>query len=185
MYQQLASIFMDNPEYTDNGIQVHRTQCHGCGLLRICDDRYRCLECPNYDLCGRCHDQRRETLDHRTGHVMVHFSAQNEIFGEPINNLEKDVTLNSLKEKYRFEEHSLVQCNNCKTKPVRGLRFKCDDCRDYDLCINCMQLRVHDTKHPLLVIGKNWCPQIPIEDIELGEELGRGGFGKNSIEITR
>ena len=35
----------------------------------------------------------------------------------------------------------------------------------------------HESSHPLYLVGRRALPQIPVEDIELGDELGRGGFG--------
>ena len=31
-----------------------------------------------------------------------------------------------------------VNCDSCQNDTdIRGLRFKCESCRDYDLCYNC------------------------------------------------
>ncbi len=171
---------MDNQNNAKKGDEIHRTPCYGCGSPRIYYDRYKCLECHNYDLCGRCFDQRRETLQHINGHAMVHFSDHDELFGEPLVDINTTVTLRKFKEKYSREEHANIECNNCKMMPMKGLRFKCDVCHDYDLCITCMEKRVHDTSHPLIAIGKSHFSEIAMDDIELNDELGRGGFGKNS-----
>jgi len=168
----------------ETGAELHRTQCHGCGSLHIHSDRYKCLECFNYDLCGRCFDQRRETLKHVNGHAMVHFSSPDEIFGEPVIDINKTVTLEKFKEKYNTEEHIDIECNVCKIIPIKGLRFKCDVCHNFHLCITCMEKREHDKSHPLLAIGKSCFIEIPISDIELSDELGRGGFGKIFLMLT-
>jgi hypothetical protein len=111
---------------------------------------------------------------------MVHFSDHNEIFGEPVVDINTTVTLSKFKEKYSREIHTNIECDNCKMMPIKGLRFKCDVCHDYDLCITCMENRIHDKSHPLIAIGKSYFSEIPINDIELNDELGRGGFGKSS-----
>jgi hypothetical protein len=110
---------------------------------------------------------------------MVYFSDRDEIFGEPIIDINTTLTLCKLKEKYSEEEHANIECHTCKMKPLKGLRFKCDVCHDYDLCITCMEKRRHDKTHPLIAIGKSCFPEISINDIKLNDELGRGGFGKN------
>jgi len=180
LMRQLTVLLMDNQNNAKNGVQIHRVQCYGCGSPRIYEDRYKCLECPNYDLCGRCFDQQRETLKHINRHVMVHFSDLDEIFGEPVVDINTTVTLCKFKEKYSEEEHANIECDNCKMMPIKGLRFKCDVCHDYDLCVTCMEKRVHDMPHPFIAIGKSRFAEIPMNDIELNDELGRGGFGKNS-----
>ena len=161
-----------------SSIEVHDTRCCGCDSPRIYDDRYKCLECDNYDLCGRCFDQRLETKSHRTGHVMVHFSDDNEIFGEPAFNVNATVTLGKLKDKYRNEEHTNISCEICKITPIKGLAFKCDTCHNFDICISCMEKRTHDQAHPLLAMGKCRFPEISMDDFIFNDELGRGGFGK-------
>ncbi len=168
---------------TEDGVDVHHASCDACRCFRIRNDRYKCLECDNYDLCGICFDRRHETKNHVTGHAMVHFSDPDEIFGEPVVDCNTTVTLNKFKEKYMTEQHTDVQCNNCKVTPIIGLRFKCDICHDYNLCLICMEKRLHEKSHPLLVIGKERFAQIPMSDIELFDELGRGYFGNITIKM--
>lgn len=45
--------------------------------------------------------------------------------------------------------HYGVSCDHCRTKPIRGKRFKCLLCPDFDLCAICEEKNVH--KHPKLV----------------------------------
>lgn len=46
-----------------------------------------------------------------------------------------------------------VRCDNCFIQPIRGLRYKCIICEQYDLCENCISLYDHHpeliTNHPL------------------------------------
>ncbi|CAF1133487.1 unnamed protein product [Adineta ricciae] len=177
LIQQFASLLIDSDLDLDNSTEVHQIRCSGCDSPRIVGDRYKCLECADYDLCGRCFDQRRQTRDHLTGHIMVHFSSPEEVFGQPVAGLNNAINLTALTEKYQLEEQSDIECNVCKMNPLRGLRFKCDTCYDYNLCVNCVKKRAHDRSHPLLAMGKSRFLEIPVDDIELGDEVGRGGFG--------
>ncbi|UJR31530.1 hypothetical protein I4U23_019019 [Adineta vaga] len=178
LIQQLATLLIDHDNNSENGVaEFHRIQCRACSSLRIIGDRYKCLECSDYDLCGRCFDQRRETFHHLNRHAIVHYSGPDEIFGESVMNVKAMITLTAFKEKYHLEEHIDIGCNICKMNPLNGLRFKCDTCHDYNLCVSCMEKRLHDQSHPLLAIGKSRFLEIPMNDIELGDELGRGGFG--------
>lgn len=43
--------------------------------------------------------------------------------------------------------HRGVTCNRCDLKPIRGIRWHCTNCLDYDLCSNCEALGLHDKTH--------------------------------------
>ncbi|KAJ3100281.1 hypothetical protein HDU97_002372 [Phlyctochytrium planicorne] len=48
--------------------------------------------------------------------------------------------------------HRSITCNHCGTAPVRGFRFKCAHCVDYDLCETCEAADVHPRTHIFLKI---------------------------------
>lgn len=187
MVMQLIGMLM-NAMFDENE-DAHRVACNGCHNLRILSDRYKCLQCENYNLCGSCFEKRRETRDHRSGHTFAHFKIPMELFGEPITKANEEVTLTKFRERFARVEHTDVTCKGCQIKPIIGIRFKCDTCHDYDLCFDCMEKQVvtdeHDTKHPLVVVGKDRFNQIDVDDIELGEELGKGAFGMSLFYSTR
>jgi hypothetical protein len=107
----------------------------------------------------------------------------NELLGESIKDIRRDVTLMKLIKRFEPVQHQNIPCDGCHTKPIVGLRFKCDTCPNYDLCLKCMKNKVetghHTANHPLVVIGENHLRQIEWDDIEIGEKLGQGGFGKS------
>ncbi len=39
--------------------------------------------------------------------------------------------------------HYGVQCDACSQYPVVGIRYKCKECKDYDLCQNCFAKGIH------------------------------------------
>ncbi|KAI4131476.1 MAG: hypothetical protein LQ338_001218 [Usnochroma carphineum] len=43
--------------------------------------------------------------------------------------------------------HRGVTCNSCNAMPIRGIRYRCTNCNDYDLCEQCEALQVHDKTH--------------------------------------
>jgi Ca2+-binding EF-hand superfamily protein len=43
--------------------------------------------------------------------------------------------------------HRSVKCNQCDTKPIRGIRWRCANCADYDLCSDCEAQSMHDKTH--------------------------------------
>lgn len=48
--------------------------------------------------------------------------------------------------------HRSITCNHCSTSPIRGLRYKCANCPDFDLCAMCEALEIHDRNHVFLKI---------------------------------
>ncbi len=43
--------------------------------------------------------------------------------------------------------HRGCACNSCGTVPIRGIRYRCANCADYDLCENCESQGVHYKAH--------------------------------------
>lgn len=155
-----------------------RIRCQNCDTARMFSDRYRCLECEKYDLCGICFDQRAESRDHRAYHAMIYLSERNEIFGEKVVDTDHEITLENFRKKYASSINEDIQCKYCHIKPIKGMYFKCDCCLQYYLCFNCMKIRAHHPSHTLLAMSDHRLTEIPLVDIELLEEIGRGGFGK-------
>ncbi len=42
--------------------------------------------------------------------------------------------------------HTGVNCDECGVKPIVGIRYKCGNCVDYDLCSYCVDNRRHEEK---------------------------------------
>ncbi|KAF2643230.1 hypothetical protein P280DRAFT_246770 [Massarina eburnea CBS 473.64] len=43
--------------------------------------------------------------------------------------------------------HRGITCNGCDTKPIRGIRWRCANCSDYDLCSDCEATNSHYKTH--------------------------------------
>lgn len=54
------------------------------------------------------------------------------------------------------EEHCDVYCNSCDVLPIKGTRFRCLICDNFDLCQKCGKNQVHD--HPMIRMVK-YCPK--------------------------
>eukprot|EP00808_Paulinella_micropora_P009154 g32930.t1 len=62
--------------------------------------------------------------------------------------------------------HMGIICDGCNMHPIKGLRFKCTVCADYDLCEACEAKGVHNEKHVLI---KAKTPILPTELAALGK----------------
>lgn len=43
--------------------------------------------------------------------------------------------------------HRRVTCNSCNMAPIRGIRYRCANCADYDLCEMCESRQIHNKMH--------------------------------------
>lgn len=169
---------------SDSG-EKHNVQCNACDTSPIESDRYKCLNCDNLNLCAACFESRRESSKHKSGHAFVHFKSPGELFGQPVK--ESDVTYAKLKHAYANDVHESISCDGgCETPSIKGLRFKCDTCPNYDLCQACVDrgatTKTHQSSHPLIVVPRRAIQQIPVEDIELQDEIGSGAFGMHCTQ---
>ena len=89
--------------------------------------------------------------------------TQSNMLIDKINNPEKynnispnEIILKSSKkdEKKRVAIHFTVICDGCKTKGIRGNRYKCTKCPDFDFCENCYQKNKESHGHEFKIIEK-------------------------------
>ena len=57
--------------------------------------------------------------------------------------------------------HKGITCSNCKAVDIKGIRYKCTSCSNYNLCDICEGSNVHDIRHIFIKI------RIPVNDNEL------------------
>lgn len=43
--------------------------------------------------------------------------------------------------------HTGINCDGCESRSIRGIRYKCSNCYDYDLCGLCYRGNKHDLSH--------------------------------------
>ena len=157
----------------------HASKCDVCLRDPIRGDRYKCLQCSSFDLCHLCFQRRATTGEHRLDHPIVHLRFPNELFGRKVS--ENDLTLKNLRSFYANDVHQSITCRGCQQTNFQGLRFKCDVCPDVSFCQKCLEKRLtvgdHQSTHPLILASDRVIMKIGWNDVELGKELGKGGFG--------
>ncbi|XP_062578088.1 uncharacterized protein LOC134239973 [Saccostrea cucullata] len=45
-------------------------------------------------------------------------------------------------------KHEAHECDNCREYPIRGIKWRCLYCKDYDLCTRCYMQDKHNINHP-------------------------------------
>ncbi|RUS14462.1 hypothetical protein BC937DRAFT_93782 [Endogone sp. FLAS-F59071] len=113
----------------------HAAQCDFCESM-IKGIRHKCINCPDFDLCDSCIAlAATQHPDHTFMQVpkpgLLEIKMQNS------------------------HVHVGVRCDGCQ-KWIRGVRYKCVNCPDFDLCDNCevSPLTKHDSTHVFLKVKR-------------------------------
>ncbi|XP_018569323.1 ZZ-type zinc finger-containing protein P35G2.11c-like [Anoplophora glabripennis] len=123
------------------------TVCDGCNFPDIRDVRYKCINCYNYNLCDFCYRGNIHDLSHR-------FSRIDSPNG-PRTDLPPRLT--SRTNQAQGSVHDGIQCDECKSLDILGIRYKCKSCRNYDLCDPCYRGNAHDLSHCFIRIDSPNC----------------------------
>ena len=109
--------------------------CDLCNKRNYLGNQFKCLVCHNFNLCYDCHREVKTT--HQT------------------NNHTLDHPMQLLKDGSNIKSSGVFIasfCNSCRVDDFRGCRYKCMICRDFDLCLDCLQGSVviqHTFSHPM------------------------------------
>lgn len=158
--------------------------CAGCKQSDFVGYRYKCCKCKNYDLCAHCFEKRVCSPDHSSAHPM--YFIQSPLTPEDDENVAGVFKMgpNVLRLLCNLARHTNVKCGVCKESPIQGVRIKCDDCADYNLCWSCYQAHKssedHNTSHAVVAhlapMHREFNPRKDIT-YDNQEYLGQGSFG--------
>ncbi|XP_057330330.1 E3 ubiquitin-protein ligase MIB2-like isoform X1 [Microplitis mediator] len=82
-------------------------------------------------------------------------------------------------------QHNNIICDGCKRHGIVGIRWKCAQCHDYDLCTQCYMGDTHDLTHifqrfqtanavGVQLTPRTGCTKIPLKGIFIGAKVVRG-----------
>ena len=102
---------------------------------------FHCQTCEDFDFCEKCYSEKK--VEHYNGNH--HFVC---IIKKSKKNEEKKI----------FETiHHNIRCNVCNKNNIKGIRYKCAICPDFDFCENCEMNNGKQHGHPLI--------RLPCEDM--------------------
>ncbi|KAF9515301.1 hypothetical protein BS47DRAFT_1341989 [Hydnum rufescens UP504] len=135
-------------------LSVHPAFCDVCSLS-ICGIRHKCLDCPDYDMCNDCYSYVRHM--HHATHTFIKILKPPRVV---VHGVYDHGTQQDLEEQPSVEKNSAAAmhgsiCDVCDTRII-GVRHKCLDCADYDMCDPCMNTRryeAHDESHNFAKLG--------------------------------
>lgn len=133
--------------------------CDKCGE-HVRGLRYKCNQCPDYDLCSRCVTRNDAAVIHTAAHdhtfkiipapPVTSRTCTRERRRGPRQSRACPVTANVSPDHAPSPvTHNHVTCDGCEMSPIVGVRHKCLDCADFDFCDACMvsKIAVHNEAH--------------------------------------
>eukprot|EP01017_Pseudomicrothorax_dubius_P046787 TRINITY_DN8291_c0_g1_i7.p1 TRINITY_DN8291_c0_g1~~TRINITY_DN8291_c0_g1_i7.p1 ORF type:complete len:240 (-),score=12.13 TRINITY_DN8291_c0_g1_i7:82-801(-) len=101
---------------SDEPARFEGISCDFCKKSPIIGVRSKCVECPDFDLCPDCMKSR----PHPHAFSMITQPSKGRFY-----------------KGLAAVTHNDVFCDVCKTSDIKGIRYKCTTCPDFDLCSNC------------------------------------------------
>ncbi|TCD64312.1 hypothetical protein EIP91_004259 [Steccherinum ochraceum] len=140
--------------------------CDVCRKSGFSGTRFKCLECEDYDMCEKCMWTPGAMADHPPHAFFAierpdNFIAYGRARGQRnvLNGISPGSSSPTSK---RFNApgkiHNGTDCDGCEQSPLRGVRFRCIQCTDFDFCRSCLSnpsvLEKHNIDHKFWPINE-------------------------------
>ncbi|KIM31741.1 hypothetical protein M408DRAFT_327187 [Serendipita vermifera MAFF 305830] len=126
--------------------------CDKCGE-QVRGLRYKCNQCPDYDLCSRCVSRDSAAVIHTAAHDHTFkiipappVTSRRGSGGRRRGPRQSNTPAAASNETPAPTPvmHNRVTCDGCGMNPIVGVRHKCLDCRDFDFCDACMVTKISE-----------------------------------------
>ncbi|KAH8099823.1 hypothetical protein BXZ70DRAFT_894348 [Cristinia sonorae] len=123
--------------------------CDGCNVRNITGVRFKCLECEDYDVCEKCRTTPAAMSQHPPHAFFPILKPEN--FAEYGRAKAGRYAWPPTMKNESAKVHTGITCDSCSQKPIVGVRAKCLECDDFDLCRSCLSnpsiLKLHQPQH--------------------------------------
>jgi len=156
----------ENVEHPHSFIKIKKPRgpvytCDGCGIAPISGIRYRCTHCHNFDFCETCEantehphpflkikpSQNTCTRNQNACPRKQNTCPRKLSNGEAINSIQnflKSINFNGTLDIIDEPPRPLTyNCDGCGASPIKGTRYRCTVCPDFDFCGKCKKNREH------------------------------------------
>ncbi|KAF6018612.1 hypothetical protein EB796_023101 [Bugula neritina] len=139
--------------------------CNGCNKTSSSIDRFKCGMCDDFTLCPSCHGQSQL---HNAQHLFLKLKQQPQrqlptgpILKPQANDIAKSLNFGQkvhgkayVHSPEKIIALSGIKCKFCGSAPIKGIRFKCGMCKDYDLCSQCEpgSQNIHKKDHVFIAL---------------------------------
>ncbi|KAJ8095255.1 E3 ubiquitin-protein ligase mib1 [Marasmius tenuissimus] len=120
-------------------IEIHHgLRCDGCSQSPIAGTIFKCKDCADFDICSTCCDNLPPTFQHPRNHTFLRLRMTGE---EGV--IDSDIV------------HLQITCDGCNQSPIRGKRYHCKSCEDFDLCQSCVAQppSTHSSQHRYICLS--------------------------------
>ncbi|XP_061173662.1 uncharacterized protein LOC133182833 [Saccostrea echinata] len=179
---------ISRPHYVEKtNVHVH-IECDGCGDCPIKGTRWKCSDCDDFDLCNPCYIIKKHVIRHSFLQIDAPNSrSANCSVNKPFD-LFSMAHIRGLHRKLKIDEgvvHPQIQCDACSDCPIKGIRWKCSDCDDFDLCDPCYTIYKHAKSHSFLRIDAAISRPHHMGKINVHVHIECDGCGDCPIKGTR
>ncbi|EFC47682.1 ubiquitin protein ligase [Naegleria gruberi] len=145
----------------------HDVKCSGC-RSNISGVRYHCVECEEYDLCEKCVSKQGRV--HSDLHLFLKIRRPVDCMPAMIPSLYTPRWRST--SQFKGNIHVGVKCDNCGVNPIKGIRYWCENCENFNLCEKCAdtEFKYHDRMHIFLRVVRPLPPknQMPANALPYG-----------------
>lgn len=143
-----------------NESPVHKgSKCRNCNMSPISGIRYRCVNCLDYDLCEQCEEEESHNKKHIFLKIPSPLPLPPSIRGlnppkDPLLPLSypSHTSIETLPATVDNSDVHYVLCDGCGKKNIKGIRYKCVHCDEFNLCEACEGKVEHYHLHLFLKI---------------------------------